>query len=246
MLVSTRRAGASLALTAVCVLAAGCGAGDAPDSRSPSEPAASSKSSHRPKDWTEPKKWTDLPEGKRTVGGNPVNFPHTTEGALAMLTAAAEVRIGKDRYPSDVQLRLLSRYQVEGDQTPQNTRKIKAKTEKTDAELRRRAGVKKGEPLPPGVWLHGDTVGYKIVTSSPDSVSAWLLTRETSKNGKHKKMKTSWSQQLSVARWEKGDWKVSIADTLHAMQKEKDTPAAVAPGKPGFNKAGWSAIRGSA
>ncbi len=104
-----------------------------------------------------------------------------------------------------------------------------------------------GEPLPPGVWLHGDIVGYKIVSASPDSVSAWLLTRETAKDKDHKKAVTSWSRQLSVARWEKGDWKVSVADTFHAMQdkKGKDTPAAVAPGKTGFNKAGWTAIRGT-
>ncbi|WP_431984844.1 hypothetical protein [Streptomyces qinglanensis] len=41
MPVSTHRAGASLALTAVCLLAAGRATGDAPDSRSDAEPTAS-------------------------------------------------------------------------------------------------------------------------------------------------------------------------------------------------------------
>ncbi|MFI7245285.1 hypothetical protein [Streptomyces qinglanensis] len=41
MPVSTHPAGASLALTAVCLPAAGCGTGDAPDSRSDAQPTAS-------------------------------------------------------------------------------------------------------------------------------------------------------------------------------------------------------------
>ncbi|MBO8203189.1 hypothetical protein JW613_33650 [Streptomyces smyrnaeus] len=248
MLVYPHRAGASLALAAACLLAAGCGSNDAPGSSDDSKQTALPESSPKPKDWTEPKKSAALPHGKRTVGGDPVNFPHTTKGAVAMLKEAAEVRVEKDHYFTDVQLRLLHRYQVEGEQTAENARKIKTKTEKKDAKLRRKAGVKKGEPLPREVSLHVDVVGYKIVSASPDSVSAWLLTREAAKDKDHKKAVTSWSRQLSVARWEKGDWKVSIADTFHAMQnqKEEDTPAAVALGKPGFNKAGWTAIRGAA
>ncbi|UNZ21356.1 hypothetical protein [Streptomyces sp. 891-h] len=247
MLVSTRRAGASLALAAACLFAAGCGSNDAPDSSSDSKRTASPKSSHKPKDWAEPKKSTDLPHGKHTVNGDPVDFPRTTKGAVAMLKEAAEVRVEKDHYFTDVQLRLLHRYQVEAEQTPENAKKIKTKSEEKDAKLRRKAGVKKGEPLPREVSLRSDVVGYKIVSASPDSVRAWLLTRQAEKDKHHSKAIVSFERTLTVARWEKDDWKVSIGDTIHAMQEQtdKDRPEATAPGKPGFNKADWTAIRGA-
>ncbi|MGA5425166.1 hypothetical protein ACPCKX_33720, partial [Streptomyces lavendulocolor] len=74
-----------------------------------------------PQDWTEPERWVALPRGQRTdAGGSEVGFPHTVEGAVAMLKAANTTVIEGDRSNVDEQLRIYRSYVGKVDQSASN------------------------------------------------------------------------------------------------------------------------------
>jgi hypothetical protein len=247
---------AAVALAAVLVLTAySLLAGDDGDSDTPAKggasPSASSSASPVPTyavpdDWTEPQRWTALPRGQRTdERGSQVGFPHTVEGAVAMLAAANTTRIEGGKSTVDEQRRIYLSYIGKGDQSAENAKKIELAAQQTDKNLAQEMGVEAGQPLPSGAYVRSHVVGYKVIKKSDDEVSVWLLGRVVQKNGETKKEEGSYTRTLIAAQWQDGDWKTT-AEAVRRAQKDiagQAQPPMVAPGDAEFNEGGWTAIR---
>ncbi|WP_030200781.1 hypothetical protein [Streptomyces sp. NRRL S-87] len=199
-----------------------------------------------PADWTEPQRWAALPRGTRTDShGSTVSFPHSAEGAVAMLAAANTVGVEADRSTVDEQLRIYSSYIGRGDQKDDAAEQIELSAQAADKSLAQEMGVRPGQPLPAGAYQRSHVVGYKIIKQSGDEVSAWLLTRVVQKAGETAPEKGSYSRTLAGAQWQDGDWKITADATRRAQQdlQGQAEPAMAAPGDEAFNSAGWTAIR---
>lgn len=198
-----------------------------------------------PPDWTEPARWAALPVGARTDShGNRVGFPHTTDGAVATLAASDSNSIAGTRSAADVQLSIYDSYMSAADRTPANEAKVVSEATQENASLRRSMGLPVSGPLPPGAYVHIDTVGFKVISASPDRVSAYLLTRVARKAGETKPEKDSYTVAVLAVEWSGGDWKVSgSASSSAAQQAQGSTPGIAAPGDATFNADGWTAIR---
>lgn len=240
---------AVLALTGYAVLS-----GDDEDTETAGKgganPSASSSASPRPgytppDDWTEPARWAALPRGERTdEHGSEVGFPHSTEGAVAMMAAANTVSIEADRSAVDEQLRLYRSYVAKADQSDDAAEVVELRAQQTDKELHKTMGVNAGQPLPSGAYMRNTVIGYKVIRESADEVSVWLLTRVVQKAGETAKETGSYTRSLSAAAWTGGDWKLSGAVAGEAQQEaQRDKPKMAAPGDEAFNRAGWTAIR---
>ncbi|MEW2417509.1 hypothetical protein AB0953_27830 [Streptomyces sp. NPDC046866] len=247
---------AGLALAAVLVLTAyaafaGDDGGEGASAKGGPSPSVSSSASPAPvyttpADWTEPERWAALPRGQRTdERHNQVGFPHTAEGAVAMLAAANSTRIEGEQSTADEQLRMYYSYFGKGDQSPENAKKVELAAAETDKDLAQEMGVSVGQSLPPGAYVRSHVVGYKIIKKTDDEVSVWLLSNEVKKNGETAKEQGSFTRTLLAAQWQEGDWKLTTEATRRAL---KDTdgqarPPMVAPGDAEFNTGGWTAIR---
>lgn len=199
-----------------------------------------------PEDWTEPERWAALPRGARMdEHGSDVSFPHTTEGAVAMLAAASSTAVENGVTSVDEQLRIYYSYVGKADQSDQNAEQIELAAGETDKTLARDMGARPGQPLPGGAYVRSTVIGYKVIESSADEVSAWLLSRVVQKNGETAKEKSSYTRTLVGAQWENGDWKLTAAATARAQQgvQGQAQPKMVAPGDDAFNASGWTAIR---
>lgn len=216
-----------------------------------SSPSVSSSASAAPTyqvpdDWTEPDRWAALPRGTRTdKRGSQVGFPHTAEGAVAMMAAANAVSIEADRDTADEQLRIYYSYVSKADQNDENAEQIELNAIETDKWLHKQMGVKAGGPLPSGAYMRSNVIGYKVIRESETEVGAWVLARAVRKSGEMEKESVEYTRTLNAVVWEDGDWKLSGAATKRALQDvEKDgKPKIVAPGDAAFNEAGWTAIR---
>ncbi|MFE1075119.1 hypothetical protein ACFW5W_28370 [Streptomyces sp. NPDC058783] len=241
---------ALLAFTGYAVLSGGDEDTDTPSKGEPSASAPASPGPSAtyapPDDWTEPDSWAALPRGKRTDDrGSQVGFPQSTEGAVAMMVAANSTAIEGDRSNVDEQLRIYRSYIGAADQSPANAEEIELAAIQSDKALAKQVGVSAGQDLPSGAYVRGTVVGYKVIKESDTEVSAWLLSRVVQKNGEMDKEKGSYTRTLAGAQWEGGDWKLTGDATARAQQdvQGQEQPAMVAPGDPGFNGAGWTAIR---
>ncbi|MFD9453451.1 hypothetical protein ACFWBC_10215 [Streptomyces sp. NPDC059985] len=199
-----------------------------------------------PQDWTEPKRWTALPRGQRADDrGSQVGFPHTTEGAVAMMAAGNTTRIEGDRSTADEQLRIYNSYIGKSDQSAQAAEQIELNAIATDKALNKEMGVPAGQPLPSGAYVRAHVVGYKVIKQSADEVTVWVLARVVQKNGEAAEEQGSYSRTLVGAQWQDGDWKMT-ADATERAQQDTQTqakPEMAAPGDEVFNTAGWTAIR---
>ncbi|MFJ9683648.1 hypothetical protein ACIRP2_37315 [Streptomyces sp. NPDC101194] len=199
-----------------------------------------------PEDWTEPERWAALPRGARTDKyGSEVGFAHTTEGAAAMLAAASSSPVGSGKTSVDEQLRIYYSYVGKADRSDENAEQIELAAGDTDRSLAREMGVRAGQPLPPGAYVHSTVVGYEVIKASSGEVSLWLLSRVVQKNGETAKEKGSYTHSLAGAQWEDGDWKLTGAATGRAQQgaQGQARPKMVAPGDAAFNSSGSTAIR---
>ncbi|MGY5099484.1 hypothetical protein [Streptomyces sp. 900105245] len=199
-----------------------------------------------PDDWTEPERWAALPRGERTDKyGSPVGFPHDLKGAVAMFAAAEGTDITEQKTVVDEHLRVYNSYMSAADRSADNAEVAELGAQKTDKEIHRQMGVKPGGPLPSGAYVRTTVVGFKVIKSSPDEVSAWLLSRVAQKAGETKKEEVSYTGRLMAGRWEAGDWKLSTKVALAAVREPggQSAPKGAAPGDKNFNAAGWTAIR---
>lgn len=222
------------------------GKGGASASPSASGSASPSATYQAPQDWTEPQRWVALPRGERTdTNGNEVGFPHTREGAVAMLSVSGTTSVEGSRTMVDEQLSVYESYLLPSEKSDDIAEQVELKAIQTDKNLRRQMGLKPGSDLPSGAYVRSNTVGYQIVKASEDEVSLWLLSRVVQKAGETAKEDSSYTRTLLGAEWKGGDWKMSGAVTSKALQltKGKDAPAMAAPGDEAFNSAGWTAIR---
>ncbi|MDH6545548.1 hypothetical protein [Streptomyces sp. SPB4] len=199
-----------------------------------------------PKDWDEPQRWVALPRGERTdEQASQVGFPHTTEGAAAMMAAAHTISVGEGKTNVTEQLRTFNSYISKSDHTAVNAAQVERSAREGDKTLAQELGVAEGVPLPQGAYLRVRVIGYKVVKQSNDEVSVWLLTRAMQKAGETAKESGGYATTLSGAQWQDGDWKVTLAASSRAVDdtQGKPEPDAVAPGDEAFNRAGWTAIR---
>jgi hypothetical protein len=213
---------------------------------SPSASASPSATYQAPEDWTEPERWAALPRGERTDSrGSEVGFPHTTEGAVAMLAAANTTAVETTTSNVDEQLRIYNSYVSKVDQSSQNAEQIELQAQQTDKSLHKEMGVSAGQPLPSGAYVRSTVVGFKVVKESPNEVSMWLLSRVVQKDGETAKEQSSYSRVVNGAIWEDGDWKLSgkVTQAALATAQKETQPQMVAPGDAAFNGAGWTAIR---
>ncbi|MEU4038657.1 hypothetical protein [Streptomyces collinus] len=199
-----------------------------------------------PGDWTEPLRWAALPKGARTDShGSKVGFPHTVQGAEAMLVASNSVAVEGSTDSVDEQLRIFYSYVASDARTKDNAEKIELAANASDKDLHQQMGVAPGSDLPAGAYLRTNAIGFKVIEQSGDEVSLWLLSRVTQKAGETAKESATYTRTLAGAQWEDGDWKLSPTVTSQALQKTEglSKPQMVAPGDAAFNKAGWTAIR---
>ncbi|GHJ30023.1 hypothetical protein TPA0910_44560 [Streptomyces hygroscopicus subsp. sporocinereus] len=199
-----------------------------------------------PEEWTEPKKWAALPRGKKTDDhGNEVNFPHSADGAVAMLAASNETEVKGSQSMVDERMSQYDSYLSKADQTPENKEKIKAEAVQTDASVRQKMGVPGSGDMPSGAYMRSTTVGYKVIEASKNEVSVYLLSRVTMKAGELEKERGSHTRNILAAEWNGSDWKLSTAASVRAGQQAQNekVPAIVAPGDAKFNASGWTAIR---
>ncbi|MFD5299593.1 hypothetical protein ACFWJU_30875 [Streptomyces mutabilis] len=199
-----------------------------------------------PDDWSEPDRWTALPDGERTdEHGSEVGFPHTAEGAVAMAAAANTTSIEGSRNSVDEQLRLYHSYVAKADRNDENAEEIELAAIQTDKSLHQEMGVEVGVPLPSGAYVRSTVIGYKVVHRSENEIAAWLLFRTAQKAGEMEKESIDYGRILNAVVWEDGDWKLSGAATQRALQglREGQEPKMVAPGDADFNASGWTAVR---
>ncbi|WP_455355938.1 hypothetical protein [Streptomyces sp. SYSU K217416] len=199
-----------------------------------------------PEDWTEPERWAALPRGKRTdERGSEVGFPHTDEGAVAMMAAANTTAVEGNTSNVDEQLRLYYGYIGQADQSSDAAERVELNAIDSDKAIARSMGVKPGQPLPPGAYVRSNVVGFKVIKKSSDEVSVWLLSRVVQKAGETAKEEGSYSRTLIGAQWQGEDWKLSVPATRRAQEdsQSQSEPKMVAPGDAEFNAAGWTAIR---
>ncbi|NGO40620.1 hypothetical protein [Streptomyces ureilyticus] len=243
-------AAAVLALTGYAMFSGDEGPDDE-QGKGGSNPSAASSASpsatyQAPEDWTEPERWAALPRGKETDSrGSEVGYPHTTEGAAAMLAAANTTSVDTDTSTVDEQLRIYHSYVSQRDQSSENAEQIELQALQTDKSLHKQMSVSASQPLPSGAYIRSSVVGYKVVKESASEVSVWLLSRVVQKNGETAKEKSSYTRVLNGAAWEGGDWKLSGAVTQRGMEaaQQESQPPMAAPGDAAFNRSGWTAIR---
>lgn len=241
---------AVLALTGYAIFSGDDG-GSAPTGKSDPSPSASSSASAAPTyqvpdDWTEPERWVALPRGARTDKyGSQVGFPHTTEGAVAMMAAANRINVENGSSTVDEQLRIYHSYMGADGRSSQAADQIELDAMQADKELHKEMGVAPGSRLPAGAYMRSTVVGYMLLKKSPDEVSGWLLSLVTTKAGETEKEERTYTRTLAAVRWEGGDWKLSADATARALQQAQNrtAPKMAAPGDAEFNRIGWTAIR---
>ncbi|MFF7873096.1 hypothetical protein ACFZDM_02480 [Streptomyces californicus] len=200
----------------------------------------------QPEDWTDPQRWAALPRGKRTdERGSEVEFPHTTEGAVAMAVASNQTAMEGENTTVDEQLRLYHAYVSERDQSPEVAERVEKHALDTDKMLAQDMGIAAGDPLPPGAYVRTTVVGFKVIKKSSHEVGVWVLARVVQKKGEIEREDSSYTRTLIGVEWQDGDWKLSTGVTRQAQQdvQGQTEPKMVAPGDAEFNAVGWTAIR---
>lgn len=241
---------AVLGLSGYALLGGDGDGGDAPgkagSSSSASADPAPSELYSAPEDWTEPERWAALPRGKRTdERGSEVGFPHTTEGAVAMLAASNTSTIEGSTSNMEEQVRLYYSYVATADQSEAAAERVELGSIENGKVIAREMGLKPGAPMPSGAYMRSHAIGFQVIKESPDEVSVWLLSRVTQKAGEIEKEKGSFTRILFGAKWEGDDWKLSVLATRHAQEdtQGQTKPKMAAVGDAAFNSAGWTAIR---
>ncbi|MGW4254033.1 hypothetical protein [Streptomyces californicus] len=244
---------AVLALTG-CATVNGGGGGDRGGGAVPGKAGSPSSASAdpepsgyaQPEDWTDPQRWAALPRGKRTdERGSEVEFPHTTEGAVAALAAANTSVIEGNRSNVDEQLRLYHSYVAKEDQSEAAAERVELGSIDNGKAISREMGLKPGAPMPSGAYMRSHVVGFKVVKASPGQVTMWLLSRVTQKAGETVAEKGSYTRLIIGTKWDGTDWKLSVSASRQAQQdvQGQTEPKMVAPGDAEFNAVGWTAIR---
>lgn len=199
-----------------------------------------------PSEWTEPRRWAALPRGKRTDShGNEVGFPHTEQGAVAMLAASSNTEITADQSAEEENVGIYDSYISQADRSTQNETAVRENAEQLNEEMRNQLRLAPDGALPDGAYSRSHVIGFKVIKASGGKVSAWMLSKVTARAGETAAERSSYTRSLVGARWEAGDWKLSSAVTAAAAQATQGQakPKMAAPGDPAFNSAGWTAIR---
>lgn len=180
-------------------------------------------------DYVAPARYVKLPNGRGDANGLPVKFPHTPEGATAMLVASARNAWSFDA--ATVRAGILTYASAE-------YRDAMAASAKDGAAGNREyAGIPATGEIPAGASLTAWPIGVKWSSAGSDTVDAVILLRvtHTAKAG----VEPTTTLVVSPARavWESGDWKVQPTDPT------QNIPDPVDLGTAEFNEDGWKAIQ---
>ncbi|MBC3985868.1 hypothetical protein H8N01_25660 [Streptomyces sp. AC536] len=165
---------------------------------------------------------------------------------MAMLVKANETEAQGEHSMADELMEIYDSYMTrESNRTEEYKRKAADIAARNDAALRQSMGLPNDGKLPPGAYMRATVLGFRIVESSDDQVSAWLLSRVTASAGELEEERVSYTSNVAAAHWENGDWKIGPDDMERAAEvtEKRSRPAIVAPGDRQFNEAGWTAIR---
>ncbi|OII64306.1 hypothetical protein BJP40_00100 [Streptomyces sp. CC53] len=175
-----------------------------------------------------PAQYVALPDGAERVGELPVKFPHTPEGAVAMLVASSRNAWSFD--PAKLKAGVLTYA------TARYRDAMSASVEDGVRGNREFAGVPATGPIPPGAALNAWPIGVKWTAVDSNAVDALILLRVTSSAGEGAQPKTTLVVLPARAVWESGDWKGDPTDP-------KPLPDPVDIGTAKFNEDGWKAIQ---
>ncbi|MFG2821700.1 hypothetical protein ACGFX4_19995 [Kitasatospora sp. NPDC048365] len=199
-----------------------------------------------PSTWTEPVRWSALPQGSgKAANGRPVGFPATTDGAMGMVLAASSIRMSGTRSLTDEHLALYDAYMPRSDRSPDRELKVRQNAAQAEAGYRKSLELPSTGPLPSGVFVQADMVGFRIIKTTPDEVLAYVVTRLSLRPGELKPESLAYQVGALGVSWRDGDWKFSISSAEHLKEQlgNSPLPAIAAPGDAAFNTLGWTAIR---
>ncbi|WTD07591.1 hypothetical protein OH717_34050 (plasmid) [Streptomyces albidoflavus] len=178
-------------------------------------------------EYVAPASYVALPDGAGDVGGLPVEFPRTPEGAVAMAVASARNAWSLDAAEVEAGIRAYASAQYRDE--------MAASAEDGATGNRAFAGLPEKGPIPRGAALNAWPIGVKWEKKG-SAVDVLVLLRVTSVSGAGADPKTTLVVAPGRAIWESGDWKSDLTDP-----KPLPDPAEIGTAR--FNEDGWKAIQ---
>ncbi|WP_129841111.1 hypothetical protein [Streptomyces sp. RFCAC02] len=222
------------------------GGGSGEDGGSGAAPAASSSSAGPDGDdddgsvetlppsdgYTAPEQYVQLPVGSGETEGLPTGFPHTPEGAIAVLVSSSRYASSWD--PEEIR-RNIRVYATEDDKD-----ELLALADQGAQVMRSHVGIPETGPIPPGATVNSWVIGVQWEELSADHVRVSTLVRLTYSAGEGEERHTELISATGDVVWEDGDWK----NTPVSPEIASDAPEVGGDiGSQGFIDAGWIAIR---
>ena len=194
-------------------------------SSAPSDPAVEDPD----EGYVAPEQYVALPAAKSTGAKNlPTGFPHTPEGAVAMVVASsrnaytldeAKLRAGLETY------------------TVQQYRDVAVDAADDSIKYTRQSiGLPETGTVPAGATLAAWPLGVKWTAKDADHVQVLILLKVTSSPGAGQQETTKLVTTSAETVWEDGDWKTQ-------PNNPGKLPDPVDLGTSAFNTAGWKAIQ---
>ncbi|MGW1839633.1 hypothetical protein [Streptomyces sp. NPDC002067] len=206
-------------------------AGKASHPSASADPAPTETADDGDSGYVAPVTWVKLPDGAKKVNGYPVQFPHTEEGAMAMLVASSRNSFSWDpkKVEENIRTYALDEYRDQ----------MATAAGQGAQGVREHTGMPASGPLPKGATLTAWPIGVQWTAKDSDHVTGFVLVRLTTTPGTGKKPKTELFSLPCAATWDNGDWRVQPTSP-------DDTPQAPEPadlGADAFNSNGWRAIQ---
>ncbi|TDT93347.1 hypothetical protein EDD99_8157 [Streptomyces sp. 846.5] len=176
-----------------------------------------------------PAQYVALPQASHTVDGLPMGWPHTPQGAIAMVVQHVTSNWTADPVADSKAARA---YAPPG-QADQQAADAAAGAQ----ALRKAFGLPATGPLPAGASFTAWPIGVQWKALDADTVQMSVLVRESSSPGTGQPAVTRVAVTTAMANWTTaGDWKV-IESPPTALPTPYDL------GTSGFNDAGWIALQ---
>lgn len=197
------------------------------DSKSTQEPLPEQTESE---DYDEPAEWVELPKGKAEEKGLAVKFPHTPEGAMAMLAASSR---GGTTWDKDLAVRSAQVYAH-----PEDDYAVQAARESA-VGARVHVGVPRKGELPKGARLSSWPIGVQWEELSKNHVRGHVLVRLRYTPSSDEDETTEVMTVTSDAVWLDDDWKYQPTNP----KVHENAPEPWDLGSAEFSEEGWLAIQ---
>lgn len=181
-------------------------------------------------DYDEPAEWVELPKGKSEEKGLPVKFPHTPEGAMAMLASSSR---GGTTWDTDLAVKNAEVYAH-----PEDDYAVEAAKESA-VGARVHVGVPRKGELPKGASLSSWPIAVQWEKLSDDQVRGHVLVRLRYTPSSDEHETTEVMTITSDAAWVDGDWKFQPTNP----EVHEKAPEPWDLGSVEFSDEGWVAIQ---